>query len=79
MIDEASFDQLDSELIRSIDRYLDDFVTHAYNPWIEQLYAHIIPCQTEIEENDSFHLFKVQSFILEVVKLKAKNQNDAEQ
>ena len=71
MVDGTSFDQLDSELIQSIDGYLEDFITHAYNPWVEQLYAHIIPCQAEIEENDSFHLFKVQSFVLEVVKLKA--------
>ena len=79
VVDETSFDQLDSELIKSIDSYLDDFINHAYNPWVEQLYAHIIPCQTEIEENDSFHLFKIQSFILDVVKLKAQNRHNIEQ
>ena len=55
---------------------------HSYNPLFEQLFDDIVKNQVAVEENDSFHMFKVQSFMLEVVRIKAKaeharNQNEA--
>ena len=48
-----------------------DMIEHSYNPLIEQLYSQIQQPNTEIEENDAFHLFKIQSFVLEIWRLVA--------
>ena len=48
-----------------------DMIEHSYNPLMEQLYNQILQSKTEIEENDAFHLFKIQSFVLEIWRLVA--------
>ena len=69
MIDDAAVDKLDAELLEMLQNYLDDMIEHSYNPLIEQLYTQILPSKAEVEENDAYHLFKVQSFVLEVCRL----------
>ena len=71
LIDDAAVDKTDEELLRILLNYLVDMMEHSYNPLIEQLYSQILPSKAEVEENDSFHLFKVQSFVLEVCRLQA--------
>ena len=52
-----------------------DMIEHSYNPLIEQLYSQIQQLNVEIEENDAFHLFKIQSFVLETWRLVATNHH----
>ena len=59
----------------SIRDYLFDLVEHSYNPLFEQLFEDIGKNKVAVEENDSFHMFKVQSFVLEAVRIKAKAEH----
>ena len=74
MIDDAAVDKLDDELLEVMHNYLLDMIEHSYNPLIEQLYTQILPAKAEVEENDAYHLFKIQSFVLEVCRLQASNR-----
>ena len=69
MIDDAAVDQLDEALLEIMHNYLVDMIEHSYNPLIEQISTQILPAKAEVEENDAYHLFKIQSFVLEVCRL----------
>ena len=71
LIDDAAVDKTDEELLEVLRSYLVDMIEHSYNPLLEQILLTIAPCKSEVLEDDSFHLFKVQSFVLEVCRLQA--------
>ena len=52
-----------------------DLLEHSYNPLFEQLFEDFGKNKVAVEENDSFHIYKVQSFVLEAVRIKAKAEH----
>ena len=52
-----------------------DLLEHSYNPLFEQLFEDFSKNKVAVEENDSFHIYKVQSFVLEAVRIKAKAEH----
>ena len=54
-------------------------MAHSYNPLMEQLFDDVRNQRVAVEENDSFHMFKVQSFVLEAVRIQAKAEHQRNQ
>ena len=79
IIEDSSADQFDEKLIVTIKNFLFDIIEHSYNPLIEALFDLIVPQKVVIEENDRFHLFSLQSFVLEAIRLKATSDHNKAQ
>ena len=62
-----------------IKEYLVDLMAHSYNPLMEQLFDDVRGQRVAVEENDAFHMFKVQSFVLEAVRIQAKAEHQKAQ
>ena len=75
IVDDGAVDESDERLLEVIKDYLIDLVEHSYNPLFEQLFEDIGKNRVAVEENDSFHMFKVQSFILEAMRIRAKAEH----
>jgi len=75
IVDDGAVDESDEKLLEVIKDFLFDLLKHSYNPLFEQLFDDIGKNQVAVEENDSFHIFKVQSFVLEAVRIKAKAEH----
>ena len=75
IVDDGAVDESDERLLEVIREYLYDLLEHSYNPLFEQLLDDIGKHKVAVEENDSFHMFKVQSFILEAVRIRAKAEH----
>ena len=54
-------------------------MAHSYNPLMEQLFDDVRGQRVAVEENDAFHMFKVQSFVLEAVRIQAKAEHQKAQ
>ena len=72
IVDSAAVDKTDSKLLEILKDYLIDLLEHSYEPLIEQIFDTIVPSKVEVEEDDAFHLFRVQAFAVEAVKIQAK-------
>lgn len=59
IIDDGAVDESDENLLQVIKDYLFDMLEHSYNPLFEQLFEDIGKNRVAVEENDSFHMFKV--------------------
>ena len=79
IVDDGAVDESDEKLLEVIKDYLFDLVEHSYNPLFEQLFEDIGKNKVAVEENDSFHMFKVQSFVLEAVRIRAKAEHQKKQ
>ena len=79
IVDDGAVDESDEKLLEVIKDYLFDLVEHSYNPLFEQLFEDIGKNKVAVEENDSFHMFKVQSFVLEAVRIRAKAEHQKAQ
>jgi len=75
IIDDGAVDESDEKLLVVIKDYLFDLLEHSYNPLFEQLFDDIGKNKVAVEENDSFHMFKVQSFVLEAIRIRAKAEH----
>ena len=75
LIDDGAVDESDARLLAVVKEYLEDLIEHSYNPLFEQLFDDIGKNKVAVEENDSYHMFKVQSFVLEAVRIRAKAEH----
>jgi hypothetical protein len=75
LVDDGAVDETDEKLLAIVKDYLYDLMAHSYNPLMEQLFEDIGKNRVAVEENDSFHMFKVQSFVLEAVRIRAKAEH----
>ena len=75
LVDDGAVDETDAMLLEIVKDYLYDLLAHSYNPLMEQLFEDFNKNKVAVEENDSFHMFKVQSFVLEAVRIRAKAEH----
>ena len=75
LVDDGAADETDRHLLTVVKDYLYDLMAHSYNPLMEQLFDDVVKQRVAVEENDSFHMFKVQSFVLEAVRIQAKAEH----
>ncbi len=76
IINDGAVDESDERLLEIIRDYLFDMLEHSYNPLFEQLFEDIGKNRVAVEENDSYHMFKVQNFVLESVRIRAKAEHN---
>ena len=76
IINDGAVDESDERLLQIIKDYLFDMLEHSYNPLFEQLFEDIGKNRVAVEENDSYHMFKVQNFFLESVRIRAKAEHN---
>ena len=75
IIDDAAKDASDNQLLAVLHDYLTEMLQNSYGPLIEELFSQILHVQALLEENDRFYLLKLQTFLLEVCRLKAATQH----
>lgn len=74
LINDAAMDDSDKELLKILHAHLVDMIENTYNPLCEELYEQMTPSQALIMENDVFHFFKLQSFVLEFCRMRASKE-----
>jgi hypothetical protein len=75
IIDDAAKDANDNQLLAVLHDYLTEMLQLCYSALIEELFSQILHVQALLEENDRFYLLKLQSFLIEVCRLKAVTQH----
>jgi hypothetical protein len=56
--------------------YVFDVLVNSYSPLVEEIYDQMTGRNAILELNDRFHLFKLQSFMLEFARLQAYTEHD---
>ena len=75
LVDDGAVDETDEKLLEIMKSFLYDLMMHSYNPLMEQLFGDITNKRVAVEENDSFHMFKFQGFVLEAIRIRAKAEH----
>lgn len=73
IICDGAKDERDVSLVKVLNSYLQDMLQNSYCSLIEELYSQVL-VSTDLEENDRYHLLKLQTFMMRVCRLQAYQQ-----
>jgi len=79
IVEDGAKDHLDVKLLEVLNNYLVDMITNSYAPLVEELFNQMLPEQALLEESDCFHFFKLQTFMLQVCRIKAQMEHRREE
>ena len=75
LVDLACLEQADKDVLNVMREYLDDILENTYNALVNAVYSQVVRQLTDgINDRDNYHYFKLSTFMVEVVRHKAYEQ-----